>query len=97
MGTRARLSWGIAVQVNGEDLQTGPALICTPFPPFLIAIPPHLSGLPGNKNIRAFLVNPPGIVHFKFSGGTVPSLGERKPLAALGKDNLSPCVQRWPC
>lgn len=59
MGTRARLSWGIAVQVNGEDLQTGPALSYAPFPPFLIAVPPDLSGLLGNKNTRTFLVNPP--------------------------------------
>lgn len=97
MGTRAGLSWGIAVQVNGEDLQTGPALSYTPFPPFLIAILPDLSGLPGNKNTRAFLGNPPGIMHFKFAGGTVPYPGERKPLAALGKDKHSPCAQRWPC
>lgn len=57
MGTRAGLSWGIAVQVDGEDLQTGPALNYTPFPP-LIAIPPDLSGLPGNKYTGAFLVTP---------------------------------------
>lgn len=81
MGTRVGLCWGIAVQVNGEDLQTGPALSSTPFPPFLIAIPSDLSGLPGNKNTRAFLVNAPGIVHLKFAGG------------ALGRDELLPCAQ----
>lgn len=98
-GTRTRvgLCWGIAVQVNGEDLQTGPALSSTPFPPFLIAIPSDLSGLPGNKNTRAFLVNAPGIVHVKFAGGAVPCPGERKPLAALRRDELSPCAQTWPC
>lgn len=61
MGTRAGLSWGIAVQVNGEDLQTGPALSYTPFPPFLIAIPPDLSGLPGNKIPGLFWLNPPAL------------------------------------
>lgn len=58
MGIRAELSGGTAVQVNGEELQTGPALGSTPFPLSLLAIPPDLSGLSGSKSTRAFLVTP---------------------------------------
>lgn len=89
MGTRAGLSWAIAVQVNGEDLQTGPALSYTPFPPFLIAIPPDIAGSPGNKNTRAFLINLPPLASCISSLLAAPSPAQEKGSLSLPWERMN--------
>lgn len=95
METRAGLSWGIAVQVNGEDLQTGLALSYTPVPPFLIAIPPDLSGLPGNKSTRAFFGYPPPWHHaFQICRQRCPQPRRKEASCCLGKGRaLALCAE----
>lgn len=94
METRAGLSWGIAVQVNGEDLQTGLALSYTPVPPFLIAIPPDLSGLPGNKSTRAFFGYPPTPASRVSNLQAALSPAQEKGSLLLPWERTSSCIMR---